>query len=226
MLADQAGVYSIFCTPTKKFYVGSAYNIRKRWNGHKAALNVGKHRNQYLQRAWNKYGQGAFVFEVLEECTPANALVREQIWLDSAIEIGTPIFNSSLKTSGGGGSPSLETRRKLREAGLRRKHSLETRMKMSVAQKRPRKPQHPSWRKAISEANRGRKCLPEFGEKVSKRMTGKQLPEYWKKSISDALRTSTKAKAASQAAARIAIDARKEQALFVQFLRETGRFPT
>lgn len=46
-------------------YVGQARNIRKRWEVHRCTLENDKHRNSYLQRAWNKYGSAAFRFEVL-----------------------------------------------------------------------------------------------------------------------------------------------------------------
>ena len=61
------GVYKILNTVDNKFYIGSSINIQKRFKGHTSALNKGIHNNQYLQRAWNKYGESSFAFIVLEE---------------------------------------------------------------------------------------------------------------------------------------------------------------
>lgn len=39
------------------------------------------HGNEYLQAAYNKYGKDNFVFEILEECSEDQLLVREQFWM-------------------------------------------------------------------------------------------------------------------------------------------------
>jgi group I intron endonuclease len=88
-----AGIYAITCLPTGKRYIGSAINIRKRWNQHRLALRKGKHHSRYLQRAWSKYGEGQFKFSVLEyveatqDMDPEDAkhylLALEQIHIDA-----------------------------------------------------------------------------------------------------------------------------------------------
>lgn len=77
------GVYCIRHAESHKVYVGSAVDINRRWKDHKTRLNCEKHGNDYLQRAWSKYGQGAFEFEVLEECAVPERLIREQHWIDT-----------------------------------------------------------------------------------------------------------------------------------------------
>lgn len=59
------GIYTVTNTVSGTVYVGQARNIRKRWEVHRCTLENGKHRNGYLQRAWNKYGAAAFRFEVI-----------------------------------------------------------------------------------------------------------------------------------------------------------------
>ena len=79
-------VYRIFNSKTGKFYVGSSVNVRNRFKDHKSQLRAGTHCNQYLQHAWNKYGEPAFVFEILEVCNGMTAdelLGREQEYIDS-----------------------------------------------------------------------------------------------------------------------------------------------
>ena len=61
-----SGVYKITNTINGKFYIGSSYDIEGRWDCHKKCLKGNYHNNPKLQHAWNKYGQNAFIFEILE----------------------------------------------------------------------------------------------------------------------------------------------------------------
>lgn len=78
-----SGVYQIRCIPTGKIYIGSAVNLRKRWEEHRRSLRKGKHRNRYLQAAWNKYGEENFEFSVLEFVGVSSLLHVEQEWIDA-----------------------------------------------------------------------------------------------------------------------------------------------
>lgn len=60
-------VYRFYHTASGKSYVGSTVNIKSRQSGHLRALRKGSHHCVYLQNAWNKHGESAFAFEVLEE---------------------------------------------------------------------------------------------------------------------------------------------------------------
>lgn len=77
-----SGVYEIRCIPNDKFYIGSAVNLRARWRNHIYNLNKGNHRNILLQNAWNKYGEHAFVFTILEFVERGTLLQVEQNWID------------------------------------------------------------------------------------------------------------------------------------------------
>jgi group I intron endonuclease len=55
-MSNKSGIYQIKNLVSGKLYVGSAVNIARRWNGHVSDLNAQKHRNQILQRSWDKYG--------------------------------------------------------------------------------------------------------------------------------------------------------------------------
>lgn len=81
-MANKSGIYGIQ-GPEGKLYIGSAVDIVRRWRKHKYALNDGTHRNQYLQRAWDKYGSDNFSFIVLEYVQDQNKLLEaEQAYLD------------------------------------------------------------------------------------------------------------------------------------------------
>ncbi len=83
-IPHQPGIYSITHTDSGRRYVGQATDLRKRKWYHFSSLRNNRHFNKYLQNAWNKYGQSAFVFEVLEICLsePVILAAREQFWID------------------------------------------------------------------------------------------------------------------------------------------------
>lgn len=76
------GIYTITCKDDNKVYVGQSQNIKRRFNMHKSHLRHQKHRNSYLQRAWNKYGENSFVFEVKEICPIEELNAKEKIWIN------------------------------------------------------------------------------------------------------------------------------------------------
>jgi group I intron endonuclease len=83
ILPSSPGIYKITCTANDKIYIGSSAHMRQRWNEHRSYLQRGKHHNRHLQFAWNKYGESAFVFGVLELVMFVEYLhEREQYWLD------------------------------------------------------------------------------------------------------------------------------------------------
>jgi group I intron endonuclease len=64
---DMPAIYQITNMLTGDFYIGSAqYFARREWQ-HRYALKRNEHKNPHMQASWNKYGEDAFVFEVLEE---------------------------------------------------------------------------------------------------------------------------------------------------------------
>ncbi len=125
-IPPSAGIYKITCIPTKKIYIGSAVNLRRRRKEHFSDLRCNQHVNSYMQRAWNKYGEGAFVFEVWELVLPMSLSAREQYWLNKLKPFGRKGFNIARDTT----SPTLgrkrspETIEKMRQANLGNKHAL------------------------------------------------------------------------------------------------------
>ncbi len=63
----RAAIYLIFNVLSKKAYVGYTEILGKRWANHRNRLRANKHKNLHLQSAWNMYGEGAFIFSVLED---------------------------------------------------------------------------------------------------------------------------------------------------------------
>jgi group I intron endonuclease len=81
----KSGIYQITNIVTRKIYIGSTKDyFKKRWYQHRYELKNKRHGNQYLQRAWDKYGENTFTFSILEEGVPYEKLYdREQFWIDT-----------------------------------------------------------------------------------------------------------------------------------------------
>lgn len=76
-------VYQIKNTITKKIYVGSTTNLKKRIINHYNLLNNKKHNNKKLQNSWNKYGEMNFIVIVIEEnINKVDLLNREQFYIN------------------------------------------------------------------------------------------------------------------------------------------------
>ncbi len=141
------GIYEIVNLADGKAssYIGSSYDIGGRWRVHRHCLRHGTHVNVHLQRAWDKYGEDAFVFSVLEEVGDDMLLVMEQEYLDDYFDRGR-CYNIARDAAAPmkGHNHSEETKQKMSEArrGDRSpswgKHpSAETRNKMARAKAKP-----------------------------------------------------------------------------------------
>jgi group I intron endonuclease len=90
------GIYRIKNLVNGKCYYGSSKQIEKRFDRHKRELKNNIHINCVLQRAWDKYGENNFIFEIVEECDINVLLETEQKYLDLQ-----PEYNIGIKSSGG-----------------------------------------------------------------------------------------------------------------------------
>jgi len=90
------GIYRIKNLINGKCYYGSSKQIEKRLNRHRRELKNNIHINCILQRAWDKYGEDNFLFEVVKECDINILLETEQKYLDLQ-----PEYNIGIKSSGG-----------------------------------------------------------------------------------------------------------------------------
>lgn len=83
-------VYAIINIENNKRYVGSTYLFKDRKYCHLYLLRKGSHHSKILQRAYNKYGEKSFRFEILEENIPMEQLMeREQYYIIQKGEYNT-----------------------------------------------------------------------------------------------------------------------------------------
>ncbi len=75
-------IYQILNLINGKFYIGHSVDYDVRWWEHERRLRANRHENSHLQAAWNKYGEKAFEFIVIELVEFEFLLIREQYWID------------------------------------------------------------------------------------------------------------------------------------------------
>ena len=79
-------IYKIRNVVNGNFYIGSTIDSRKRFWAHRKDLRLGVHICIHLQRAWNKYGEDCFKFEVIERLNHKDELFpAEQKLLDEHV---------------------------------------------------------------------------------------------------------------------------------------------
>lgn len=77
-----SGVYMIKNIINNKIYIGQSSDIFNRWVKHKNFLKNNNHHNRHLQAAWNKYGEDAFLFSIIEQCSCDKLDNREIYWIN------------------------------------------------------------------------------------------------------------------------------------------------
>lgn len=185
------GVYKITNHINGKVYIGQSINIKVRWKDHINSLNRGDSSCTLLQRAWNKYGQENFSFEVLELC---NKDMLDQIEI-KYIELYDSCNKGYNIESGGNANKHLseETKRKIGNANRGRKMSKETLQKMSESRMGEKNPMYGQThseeaRKKISKAHKGKPGHPtsdETKELIRRANVGRIVSYETRKKISE-----------------------------------------
>lgn len=158
-ISRKPGIYVLANTQSGNIYIGQSHNLRKRIQEHKAMLRGNYHPNQHLQHAWNKYGEKAFVFKVLELCDSDRLDEREQHYLDVYVPKGICYnISSDVKSPTRGKRLSEEHRKRLSEKAQNR--SEEHKQKLLLA-RHNRAPITDETRARMSSARRGKKHTPE-----------------------------------------------------------------
>jgi group I intron endonuclease len=153
----EPGIYVIENAVSGEWYIGSAQNMRKRWQTHRSLLRAGNHHAVRLQASWGKYGEGAFRFIPLQVVPDkARRLLLEQHFLNT---LTPPLNTSSNAHSCEGVKRSTETVAKIRVAVT----APERLLRLKAMAKRPKSAEH---RARIAESRRGQRPSEETRAKL------------------------------------------------------------
>jgi group I intron endonuclease len=201
MKTKKCGIYEIRNKTNGHFYIGSSSDIERRFYIHHYLLQTGNHHNAHLQRAWKKYGESVFEFNVLQLVPKESCISEEQRLLDE--HFGKRYFYNVDKYA----KLNDDLANQKRSASLTgQKRSTETCQRMSVAQKTRKITQKmlDGWKKSGNalmqyradhkeefEKRRlaacvGRKQPEHFRIVMSEKMRGRVITEEWRQRISDA----------------------------------------
>lgn len=174
----------------KKVYIGKTErkNPLNRFKKHLDGLKYNYHPNKHLLSAFKKYGENAFIFEIVEETTKKLISEREQHYI-LKYKSHNNLFGYNKTLGGDGLKANEETRKKLRIANKGRKHTEQSKMNMSKAHigqvawnkglkgvYKIKNPRTTEYRKKLSKALQGKK--PKCAVK------GRQFSEEHRKKLS------------------------------------------
>lgn len=165
-----SGVYEILHTGSGKRYIGSSKDINNRLRSHRSALRNNRHHSYHLQRAWQAYGENAFVFRPIIQCDLSDLPFYEQLVIDG--------YKAADRACGFNICPEVgtqtgkvlrpESREKMRKAAL-------ARVRTPAKVRYPKKTQEEYF--AIrSRAAKGRKFPREVIERLAEERRGKPNP--------------------------------------------------
>ena len=101
-----AGIFQVKNTANGKVLLGSSMNLEGPLNSHRFMLTIGRHTNEELQKDWNNYGAGSFVFEILEVVKTKDdpdfniedeLTLLEEIWIEKLQPFGDKGYNRGAK---------------------------------------------------------------------------------------------------------------------------------
>jgi len=93
-------IYIIQNKVNQKVYVGVTVCYENRWSQHILSLRKKNHHSLKLQRAWNKYGEENFSFEVIERCDLQHLYQKE---IDHILELNSYKLGYNNTKGGKGG---------------------------------------------------------------------------------------------------------------------------
>ena len=171
-----AGIYSLTNKTTNKKYIGQTVYLNGRKGDHLLNLRRNQHDNDYLQKAFNKYGEDEFIFEVLEVIEKLESgandkdrlTEREQYWMD--------YYNCYDRECGYNINPSAEVNYMSGKT-----HTEEARKKISEAAKGRKMTEEDKERLITSRTNKPSKAIRKIPIKEAKheiKKVGKTLYEY------------------------------------------------
>lgn len=94
-------IYVIENRNNGKFYIGRTNNPAARRRGHFSELRRGIHNNPRLQNSFNKHGEEAFDFKVVDNAPAEQIEAKEAEWFASFEHDNNLLYNCHFRTHGG-----------------------------------------------------------------------------------------------------------------------------
>lgn len=94
-------IYVIENLNNGKFYIGRTNKPDARRRGHFSELRRGIHGNPRLQASFNKHGENAFEFKVVDSCEDSQVEAKEAEWFDAFESNKSILYNCHFNTHGG-----------------------------------------------------------------------------------------------------------------------------
>lgn len=191
-----SGIYAIRNKINGKVYIGSAVKTANRLSYHRSFLSREKHANSKLQRAWNRYGAGAFEFVVVESVAKHEDLIgREQYWIDelNAVDAGYNIRRIAQSNLGLKASPEARANMSKAQRGTKR-HTPESKARLSLL-KRGVPCHSEEARQRMRIDHKGRRHTDEAKAKIALASTGRSQSVETRKKRANALRATVAARA-------------------------------
>lgn len=113
-----SGIYMILNLNNDKVYIGQSYDVDTRLRKHKEALIGNYHKNDHLQKAFNKYGEDSFLFTRMLSC-PIKKLDEYEISYISQFKSDNRKYGYNIMKGGQDHRfHSLETKKKIGEKNI------------------------------------------------------------------------------------------------------------
>jgi len=165
-----SGIYQIKNIMNGDIYIGQSVNLYKRKYSHFNSLKNNTHKNKFLQKAYNDFGENCFIFSIILICEKIELTYYEQKLVDKL----NPIYNIFKKcvNSSFGIICSDEVRRNLSNSHLGKKNTEEQNKKISES--------------GLGEKNHffGKKHSAISKEKISKAGIGRKASSYTREKMS------------------------------------------
>jgi len=172
-------IYTITNVHNGKMYVGKTNDFHYRVSKHKYTLRNKIHINEHLQRAWDKYGEESFMFEILDEVSEDLLISLEHYWCN-ILNVHDYLVGYNIRPTHphNKGSNSKATSEKISKSLVGRKASDEAKKKMSNAKKG--KTLSEEQKRKISESLKGKPKSDDAKNNISAAKLGDKNPRFGK----------------------------------------------
>lgn len=148
-------------------YIGCSKNVKKRLINHKSTLRNNKHKNSYLQKAYNKYGEENFEYNILFKLDNEEDMYEKEKYL---ISENKDLYNLA---EGGLGGDTFTNRSEESKVITRERLSKASKLsneknKSLHSENTTKLWQDDEYRKKVLEGVRANSKKPEYREKLSK----------------------------------------------------------